>query len=158
MKDSSLSAKDSLVKNLDSFVADARSASRGLQKFGGRVGGVVDLIVSINEQALLLLEETAKDVQPQLYGDLVQRTWKIMFPAKPISTEALETRMKVLKAVWLEATRKMKSMVEGLIHEARLNMDALDRLEAKLTTINAIVVREDNRITEDKEELVCHTG
>lgn len=42
VKVSDLVAKDALVGGLETFVADARDASRGLQRLGSKVGGAVD--------------------------------------------------------------------------------------------------------------------
>lgn len=156
MKHSSLGIRDSLVRNLNNFVADAKSAGRDLQKFGSRVGGAIDQIVSTNEEALLLLEQTAKDLRPQISDDPVHRVLDALLPTKRISSEVLATRMKEIEAVWFEATGLMKSTVERLIHECRLNMGALDRLEEKLSVINKIVVKEDGKITAKEGEMVCH--
>lgn len=154
MEHSSLFSKDSIVKNLDSFVADAKSAGRDLQKFGSRVGGAIDEMVSTNEYVLLLLQQVAKDVQPQISGNLVQRALNGLSPPRRMSPEVLAKRMKEIEEAWYESTGTMKLAVERLIHESVSNINALDRLEAKLNGINKIVVREDKKNAKDEEDWV----
>lgn len=156
MKHSSLVSKDSLVKNLDSFVVDAKTAGRDLQKFGSRVGGAIDQIVSMNEYVLLLLEQTANDLQPQISDGPINQLLDALLPTKRVTPSVLATQTKEIEAAWFKGTGLMKSTVEQLIHEFRLNMGTLDRLEEKLGIIYTIAVREDTIIAANEEEMVRH--
>lgn len=151
---SSLHFKESLVKNLVQFVTDAKSAGRDLQKFSSRVGGAVDEIVALNEHVLHLLERTANEIRPQIGNGFVQQVYNALLPVAPAQPQAIAVRRKEIKSLWYQMTAVMKENIEKLILEARLNMGALDRLEAQLGVINGILAREDNKINADELELV----
>lgn len=154
MKLSSLIAKDALVDRLNEFVLDAKTTGRNLQKFGGRVGGAVDQIVAMNEYVLKLLESTAKDAQPQLPSGTVQRVIHAISPIRPAGPHVIAARRKEVESMWYQATGMMESSVRKLIMEAEANVIALDRLESQLDAINEMVLREDNHIRGQAEEVV----
>lgn len=112
MKHSSLVTKDLLVKELDNFVGDAKSAGRGLQKFGSQVGGTIDRIVAKNEYALLLLEQVAKDMRPEISSGPVNRVLDAVLPSKNVPHRDIVAQMRRIEAVWFEATGLMKTTVE----------------------------------------------
>jgi hypothetical protein len=154
VKLSSLVAKDALVDRLNEFVMDAKTAGRNLQRFGGRVGGAVDQIVAMNEYVLKLLENTVKDAQPQIGGGAVQRVFNAISPIQPAGPRLIAARRKEVETTWYQATGMMESSVRKLIHEAEANLMALDRLESQLDTINEMVLREDNHVRAQAEEVV----
>lgn len=154
VKLSSLIAKDALVDRLNEFVLDAKTTGRNLQKFGGRVGGAVDQIVAMNEYVLKLLESTAKDAQPQLPSGTVQRVINAISPIRPAGPHVIAARRKEVESMWYQATGMMESSVRKLIMEAEANIIALDRLESQLDAINEMVLREDNHIRGQAEEVL----
>lgn len=152
---STLHFKDSLVKNLDQFISDAKTTGRDLQKFSSRVGGTVDEIVLLNEYALQLLERAANEERPQIAGDLPDQIFNSLFPVAPVPPEVIAARKEEIKAVWIDMTDLMKKSIRSLIFEARLNLGALDRLDAKLISINGLLAREDNRNSKAEKELLA---
>lgn len=153
VEQSSLVAKDSLAKNLNAFAQDAKAAGQNLQKFSSRVGGAVEEIVGLNEYVLLLLQQAAQDVQPQVSSDPAQHVLNALLLSIP--SRLFASRKEGIEAAWYKSTGIMKSTVERLIHECKLNKDNLDRLEVKLGVINGMVVRENAHITK-KENDVLH--
>jgi hypothetical protein len=154
VKLSSLIAKDSLVDRLNEFVVDAKAAGRNLQRFGGRVGGAVDQIVTMNEYVLKLLENTAKDAQPRLPSGTVQRVLNAVSPIKPTGPHIIAARRKEVEGMWYQATGMMESTVRKLVFEAEANILTLDKLEGQLDVINEMILREDEGIRAQAEELV----
>lgn len=152
VKLSSLVAKDALVERLNEFVLDAKTAGRNLQKFGGRVGGAVDQIVSMNEYVLKLLEANVKNAQPRVSSGPVQRVMNALSPVRGPAATAAER--KEIEGMWYQATGMMESTVRKLIIEAEANMVALDKLEGQLDMINEMVLREDSRIRAQAEEIL----
>ena len=155
VKLSSLTAKESLVNRLNDFVVDAKIAGRNLQRFGGRVGGAVDQIVTMNEYVLKLLENTAKDAQPQISSGPIQRVFNALSPIKPSGAQSLAIRRKEVETMWYQATGMMESTVRKLILEAEANIVALDRLEEQLDNINEMVLREDEGIRAQAGEVLA---
>jgi hypothetical protein len=156
VKLSSLIAKDALVDRLNEFVMDAKTAGRNLQRFGSRVGGAVDQIVVMNEYVLKLLENTAKDAQPQIGSGPLQRVFNAISPIGPAGPQLVAARRKEVETTWYQATGMMESTVRKLILEAEANLMALDRLESQLDLINEMVLREDNHVRAQAEEVVSN--
>ncbi|CAE7210537.1 unnamed protein product [Rhizoctonia solani] len=153
VKLSSLVAKDSLVDRLNEFVVDAKAAGRNLQRFGGRVGGAVDQIVTMNEYVLKLLENTAKDSQLQISGGPIQRVINAV-SIRPVGPQIIASRRKEVETMWYQATGMMESTIHKLIHEAEANMVGLDKLEGQLDLINEMILREDEGIRAKAEEVL----
>ncbi|KAG9096436.1 hypothetical protein FRC06_008660 [Ceratobasidium sp. 370] len=140
VKESSLVGKESLARNLEEFVEDARLTGRSLQKFGGHVGGAVDETIAMNEYTIELLDRAAKDTESSLLT-------RFLLP------HAAETRKKDIKSIWVRETRRMKSTVQQLMKEAAANTRALDRLENELNVIHTIVTRESELVAKGEEAL-----
>lgn len=154
VKLSSLVAKDSLIERLNEFVVDAKAAGRNLQRFGGRVGGAVDQIVTMNEYVLKLLENTVKDSQPQISSGPIQRVMNAVSPIKTAGPHVIAARRKEVETMWYQATGMMESTIRNLIHEAEGNIIALDKLEGDLDLINEMILREDEGIRAKAEEVL----
>ncbi|CAE6449859.1 unnamed protein product [Rhizoctonia solani] len=153
VKLSSLVAKDSLIDRLNEFVVDAKATGRNLQRFGGRVGGAVDQIITMNEYVLKLLENTVKDSQPQVDGT-IQRVMNAVSPIKSVGPHIIAARRKEVETMWYQATGMMESTIRKLIHEAEINIVALDKLEGQLDLINEMILREDEGIRAQAEEVL----
>ncbi|KAG8774967.1 hypothetical protein FRC12_001728 [Ceratobasidium sp. 428] len=130
VKLSSLASKNPLVRNLGEFVEDARIIGRSLQRFGSRVGSVVDQTITTNEYAIGLLESAAKPKESLSWPRL-------------LSAPAPQFQHKEVKATWFKAIEKMKSTVMELSVEAAANMRALDRLDEQLSVIHEIITMDD---------------
>ncbi|CAE6428857.1 unnamed protein product [Rhizoctonia solani] len=154
VKLSSLIAKDSLVDRLNEFVVDAKATGRNLQRFGSRVGGAVDQIVTMNEYVLKLLENTVKDSQPQISSGPIQRVVNAVSPIKPAGPQMVAARRKEVETMWYQATGMMESTIRRLILEAEANIIALDKLEGQLDLINEMILREDEGIRAQAEEVL----
>ncbi|KAH7335154.1 hypothetical protein B0J17DRAFT_64834 [Rhizoctonia solani] len=154
VKLSSLVAKDSLVDRLNEFVVDAKTAGRNLQRFGSRVGGAVDQIVTMNEYVLKLLENTVKDSQPQISNGAVQRVMNAVSPIKTAGPHIIAARRKEVETMWYQATGMLESTIRKLILEAEINIVALDKLEGDLDLINEMILREDEGIRAQAEEVL----
>ncbi|CUA68880.1 hypothetical protein RSOLAG22IIIB_08127 [Rhizoctonia solani] len=154
VKLSSLVAKDNLVERLNEFVVDAKATGRNLQRFGGRVAGAVDQIITMNEYVLKLLESTAKDSQPEVSSGAIQRVMNAVSPVKPIGPHIIAARRKEVEAIWYQATGVMESAIHKLILEAEINILSLDKLEGQLDLINEMILREDEGIRAQAEEVL----
>jgi hypothetical protein len=141
---------------LNEFVIDAKTAGRNLQRFGGRVGGAVDQIVTMNEYVLKLLENTAKDSQAQISGGTVQRVMNAVSPIKTSAPHVIAARRKEVETMWYQATGMMELTIRKLIQEAEVNVVALDKLEGQLDLINEMILREDEGIRAKAEEVVSN--
>lgn len=148
-------AKDSVVDRLNKFVSNAKTTSRDLQGFSGRVGEAVDQIVSLNEAVLLLLEDTIKDGQSQLPSGPLQNILNMVSTTQPSRTELVVRRQKELDTAWRQASGLLESTIQQLIHDAKGRIVSLERLEGELNAIYDMVVMEDKNIIVQAEELVC---
>jgi hypothetical protein len=151
--------KHLLVYRLREFVVDANAASRGLQRFGTYIGGAVDQIVSMNKYMLKLLEHAANDPQPpQPLIEPVGHILNTNLPGKRFKTRLTATRRKEVEVAWFQAIDRVESMVLQLIHEAKANVVALDKLEKHLSGIYDTAHTGDGNNHIQPEEVVCHWG
>ncbi|CAE6469481.1 hypothetical protein ACGC1H_003569 [Rhizoctonia solani] len=124
---SALSNKDVLGRDLKRFVQDAKATSENLQKFGSRVWGAVDRVISLNEHTLIMLENT------------------------PTERGLVTTYQEGLESIWRQGIELMGQTLRKLIHEAQANVGTLQRLEEMLNNIEDMVSTEKHEI--DSEEL-----
>ncbi|KXN91632.1 hypothetical protein AN958_12484 [Leucoagaricus sp. SymC.cos] len=122
---SSLTSRDRLARMLLDFVEDAKKTGKRLQKLHSKVGGSVDIIMAVNDHALLTIEK-ANEPKPLLSFDTLI-PWVGSRKAK-IVTETFEDAMNTLS-----------SQIERLILEAEANIDNLNDLEERLHALHELV-------------------
>ncbi|CAE6447078.1 unnamed protein product [Rhizoctonia solani] len=126
---SALSNKDTLGRNLQSYVEGAKAASDNLQRFGSRVWGAVDGVVSLNEHILLMLENTSTE-------------WGLA-----------TAHQRGLESIWLQGIEFLDQTLRKLIHEAQDNVGALQRLEEMLNNIDVMLSAEKHGIDEQRRKV-----
>ncbi|KAJ3756788.1 hypothetical protein EV360DRAFT_95565 [Lentinula raphanica] len=140
VKYSKLSSKDVLGDALLTFAQDARRTGRGLQTLGSKVGGAVDLILSVNEYAMAKLVSISSS--PSFISQALV----------PFQTpSSLETTFLLSFA---ESMNTLSTIIQRLILLAEVELVNLDKLEEQLSLIHEIVSREDSSITHAKSELL----
>ncbi|KAJ3768738.1 hypothetical protein FB446DRAFT_649935 [Lentinula raphanica] len=140
VKYSKLSSKDVLGEVLSTFAQDARRTGRGLQTLGSKVGGAVDLILSVNEYALAKL------------GSIASSPSFISHALVPFqSGSSLEKHFLLSFA---ESMNTLSTIIQCLVLLAEVELSNLDRLEEHLSLIHEIVSREDSTIAHAKNELL----
>ncbi|KAJ3822678.1 hypothetical protein F5880DRAFT_1624104 [Lentinula raphanica] len=140
VKYSKLSSKDVLGDALSKFAQDARQTGRGLQTLGSKVGGAVDLILSMNEYAIAKLASISSS--PSFIS-------QALVPFQ--SPSSLETAFLISFA---ESMNTLSTVIQRLILLAEVELSNLDKLEDDLSLIHEIVSREDSSIVHAKSELL----
>ncbi|CAE6429984.1 unnamed protein product [Rhizoctonia solani] len=129
VQNSALSNKDPLGRDLKLFVGDAKGTSESLQRFGSRVWGAVDRIISLNEHMLIRLESI------------------------PTGRRANKAEQKGMEDIWLQAIEALDKGLRKLIHEAQENLGQLQRLEERLENIEDMVTTEKQAISGQEQKL-----
>lgn len=147
---SDLVCKDELSLRLDDFVSSAKATSRGLTKFGSRVGGVVDSLMAMDEYAIRSLEAAAAVAQPSPTSSF---TSLLLYPFRahhdPARAEAniLET--------FIQASTVMDKSIKLLVLDATAVLRDLDDLENRLMVVEEIVRREHAVISTEQAEVLA---
>ncbi|KAJ3755618.1 hypothetical protein EV360DRAFT_96087 [Lentinula raphanica] len=140
VKYSKLSSKDVLGEALSTFAHDARRTGRGLQTLGSKVGGAVDLILSVNEYTMARLESTSPS--PSF----------ISHALVPFSTAPSFEKMFLLS--FADSMNTLSTIIQRLVLLAEVELSNLDKLEEHLSLIHEIVSREDSLIVNARSELL----
>ncbi|CAE6401848.1 hypothetical protein BN14_03273 [Rhizoctonia solani AG-1 IB] len=122
VKLSPIASKDVLTEELIKVTHTAKHTSRSLQKFGTRVWGAVDRIVSLNKRTIVVLEGASNGK-----GDIVRHR------------EELED-------FWFKSMELLERVLRDLVHEAEDKIAHLERLDEMLKTVEVMVTEEQNNI------------
>ncbi|EPQ52782.1 hypothetical protein GLOTRDRAFT_117490 [Gloeophyllum trabeum ATCC 11539] len=139
---SDLNSRDLLADSLSGFVEEAKKTGRGLQKLSAKIGGAVDSVMAVNDQALHTIETAGSKAD----NSLMKSIWPF---SKPQSK-------KVIAETFTEAMDVLSSSLERVILEAQLQLSNLDKLEQHLTTLHEVVSREDSSLSSAKTELLSN--
>ncbi|KAJ3764911.1 hypothetical protein FB446DRAFT_655999 [Lentinula raphanica] len=140
VKYSELSSKDVLGDALSTFAHDARRTGRGLQTLGSKIGGAVDLILSVNEYAMAKLGSTSSSPS--------------FIPQGLVPFQTLPSLETMFLLSFAESMNTLSTVIQCLILLAEIELSNLDRLEEHLSLIHEIVAREDSSIANAKSELL----
>ncbi|CAK5273986.1 unnamed protein product [Mycena citricolor] len=138
---SELRSRDILSDALRTFVDDARTTGRSLNKLSSKVSGAVDGIMAVNDYALLTIEGAHQKPAPPIWGSLIP--WKSSTSKTAIILDAFEDSMNYLSFT-----------LQRLVVEFELSMRNLDNLEEKLSVLHEMVTREDVSLSSAKSELL----
>ncbi|KAF4596567.1 hypothetical protein EYR40_007736 [Pleurotus pulmonarius] len=141
IKYSDMKSKDVLLEMMDSFILDAQSAGRSLNKLNAKIGGAVDSITSVNNYALRVIEEAQANA-PSAFSLKGIIPWS----SKP-DTQAVVT------ATFTQAMELLSTHLRRLILEAEISHASLEKLEERLSTLHEIVTREDVALAASRAEL-----
>jgi len=140
VKVSDLPSKDRLATTLEQFCDDAKMASRSLSKWGSKVNGAIDSLVAVHDHALHTIERKLNESQSAL-----SVLW-------PFSSE-LGVRRVVVRS-FTEAMSLLDVHIKRVLLEAEINLSLLERLDARLNTLNEILEREGNDVTAERDKIL----
>ncbi|CAE6399444.1 unnamed protein product [Rhizoctonia solani] len=133
VKHSALSKKDILERDIKSFVEDAKITGANLQRFGSRIWGAVDRVISLNEHTVLILESTS----PGGEGNEGSQSW---WGQKEEAHRGPDP--KDVENIWWQGIDLLSKTLHKLIHEAQHNVVSLQRLGERLNSIEDTVAQE----------------
>ncbi|KAI0034722.1 hypothetical protein K488DRAFT_83675 [Vararia minispora EC-137] len=143
---SDLTSRERLAEMLVEFVDDARETARLLQRFSAQVSGAVDSVVAINDYALHTIEAaTARS------NSIVANIY-VLIPFMP-SNQDLENQR--VTGAFASAMDVIADNIGRLQLEAAAVLARLDRLEARLSGIHALVAQEDSSLSVARDELLA---
>ncbi|KAJ3757540.1 hypothetical protein EV360DRAFT_45824 [Lentinula raphanica] len=140
VKYSKLSSKVVLGDALSTFAHEARRTGRGLQTLGSKVGGAVDLILSVNEYAMAKLGSISSSSS--------------LFPQALVPFQSASSLEKMFLLSFAESMNTLSTIIQRLILLAEVELSNLEKLEEHLSLIHEIVSREDSSIAHAKSELL----
>lgn len=141
IKYSDMKSKDVLVEMMDSFILDAQTAGRSLNKLNAKIGGAVDSITSVNNYALRVIEEAQANAASGF-------SLKALIPwSSKSDTQAVVT------ATFTQAMELLSTHLRRLILEAEISHASLEKLEERLSTLHEIVTREDAALAASRAAL-----
>ncbi|KAF8308189.1 hypothetical protein DL93DRAFT_1945353 [Clavulina sp. PMI_390] len=145
---SQLDSKDALVGQLESFSAGAQDAAEGLESLASRVGGSLDIIISMDEFALKRLERIERDgiaFGSQMFNMMALR-----------STESMRLRQRQeLASSFERALAFTGKQLKQLVSDATVVLNVLRRLDKIQNTVHEIITEENNTIKNEGEELLA---
>ena len=152
---SDFQSREMLARHLKGFVADAKRTGRGLQTLSSRIAGAVDKyvlrlqfdsyshgdpsVMAVNDYALHTIEQ-----QQSRRNNVRDILW-------PFFTRSVE---QVVRETFAEAMSVVQTQIARLIIEAEISLKALNDLEERLKTLSEFVVRENNTLTVERDELL----
>ncbi|KAJ3965795.1 hypothetical protein EV361DRAFT_810106 [Lentinula raphanica] len=139
VKYSKLSSKDVMHYR---FAHDARRTGRGLQTLGSKIGGAVDLVLSVNEYAMAKLGSTSSSSSSSFISQAL------------VPFQSLPSLEMTFLLSFAESMNTLSTVIQRLILLAEIELSNLDRLEEHLSLIHEIVAREDSSIANAKSELL----
>lgn len=147
---SDLLCKDELSARLEDFVSSAKATSRGLTRFGSKVGGVVDSLLAMDEYAIRLLEAVE---DRRLTGTAASFTGLLLYPFRtPYDTARVEAE--VLET-FIQASAVMDGSIRRLVADATAVLADLDDLENQLTVVDEVISRERRVISTEQSEVLA---
>ncbi|KAJ7066693.1 hypothetical protein C8F01DRAFT_1124224 [Mycena amicta] len=138
---SDLQSRDMLGDALRTFVDDARTASRSLNKLNAKVSGAVDGVFAVNDYALKTIEGAHSQASPSIIKRMLPWPYK---PKTDIVVSAFEDSMNYLSFT-----------MARLVVEFELNLHNLDKLEEQLSVLHELVSRENTSISSAQSELLA---
>ncbi|KAJ3727950.1 hypothetical protein C8R42DRAFT_573213 [Lentinula raphanica] len=140
VKYSELSSKDILGDALLTFAHDARRTGRGLQTLGSKVGGAVDLILSVNEYAMAKLASIPSS--PSFISHAL------------IPFQSASSLEKMFLLSFAESMNTLSTIIQRLVILAEVELLNLEKLEEHLSLIHKIVSLENSSIAHARSELL----
>lgn len=149
---SSLPSRNELVFEFGGFIETARQASQDLSKFNSRIGRAVDHILSTNRWTLSVIDGVSASTSNQ--GTLTTWLSQNLNLFAPFQPTALSRD--ILLDQYLRHTSAVEDQINALITEAQALLNILDNLDARLDVIASIALRDDARVSENRDELFAY--
>ena len=146
---STLSTRNELVLEFDSFIESARAASYDLQKFNSHVGRTIDITLSTARWTQRVLDDMAfADSQAGYLPSLIS---KLTTPFQPVPF----TESRLLDQ-YITHTRIISDEISTLIEEAQSLLLTLQNLEDRLDVIHSISLSSQLTSQANKDEILGH--
>nr|GAT46720.1 predicted protein [Mycena chlorophos] len=142
---SDLKSRDVLGDALRTFVDDAKTAGRSLNKLNAKVSSAVDGVYAVNDYALRTIEGARS--APSNSPTIIQRMLPWPFNSKPPTDLVL--------GAFEDSMNYLSHTMSNLILEFELNLNNLNKLEEELSVLYELVTREDKSLSTAKEELLA---
>ncbi|RPB20822.1 hypothetical protein L211DRAFT_841332 [Terfezia boudieri ATCC MYA-4762] len=152
VKLSNLKSKAEIVSHLKKFADGAKTASTELNRFQGRVGIEIDLLLSVNKWTLNHLKE-AKKREAEIEDSKLTSgiTGLILAPFRVAEMQAIQREV---RDIFLRASQRVEKGLKELIGQADILINSLERLEERLIALHKAAVEADGELADDQEKIL----
>jgi len=152
VKLSNLKSKAEIVGHLKKFADGAKAASTELNRFQGRVGIEIDLLLSVNKWTLNHLQE-AKKREAEIEDSKLTSgiTGLILAPFRIAEMQAIQTEV---RDIFLRASQRVEKGLKELIGQADILVNFLERLDERLIALHKAAAEADGELADDQEKIL----
>ncbi|KAF8427535.1 hypothetical protein EV426DRAFT_685465 [Tirmania nivea] len=152
VKLSNLKSKTEIVSHLKKFADGAKATSTELNRFQGRVGIEIDLLLSVNRWTLNHLQE-AKKREAEIEDSKLTSgiTGLILAPFRVAEMQAIQREV---RDIFLRASQRVEKGLKELIGQADILVNTLERLDERLISLHKAAAEADGELADDQEKIL----